>query len=66
MPSAFSLDVRCRVAATLVEGSSNTDVQERFGVSRNFVATFARRYRATGSIEPRPPDDGPDPALGKK
>ena len=66
MPAPLSLDLRARVAAALEEGSSYTDVQDRIGVSRNFVATFARRYRATGSIEPLPPDPGSDPALGAK
>ncbi len=66
MPAPLSQDLRARVAASLDEGLSYTEVQERFGVSRNFVATFARRYRATGSILPLPPDPGPDPTLGAR
>jgi transposase len=66
MPAPLSQDLRARVAASLDERLSYTEVQESFGVSRSFVATFARRYRATGSIPPLPPDPGPDPTLGAR
>ncbi|WP_019948063.1 helix-turn-helix domain-containing protein, partial [Hymenobacter aerophilus] len=56
----YSLDLRTRVAAACREPKARqTQVAQRFGVSRSFVRDLLRRERETGSLAPKPASGGP-------
>lgn len=64
MPSAYSTDLRQRVieAYEAKEGSQR-QLAERFKVSLSFVRDLMRRYRETGTVEPKPCSGGTVPKL---
>ena len=49
MARAYSLDLRERVVAAVLEGQTCRSVATRFGVSVASVVKWSQRYRATGS-----------------
>lgn len=64
MPTAYSTDLRQRVieAYEAKEGSQR-QLAERFKVSLLFVRDLMRRYRETGTVEPKPRSGGTVPKL---
>ena len=54
MLKAYSLDLRERVVAAVEEGGlSRRQAAARFGVSYSSAILWVKRYRETGSLEPR-------------
>lgn len=52
---AYSLDLRKRVLAAYQKGDSTlNEIAERFSVSRSFIVKLAKRYRETGTLQPKP------------
>jgi transposase len=61
---AYSLDLRQRVlAAVEADELSRTEIAELFHVSTAWIRRLLQRYRATGSLAPRPRRYGPHPKL---
>lgn len=52
MVKPYSMDLRERVVAAVVEGTPVRDVAERFGVATSSVVKWHQRYRRTGSVRP--------------
>jgi transposase len=62
---AYSHDIRQRIVRTYQKGEgSQREIAARFEVSLSFVRGLLRRYRQTGSVEPKPHRGGPAPRLG--
>ena len=61
---AYSLDLRQKIvdAYTNKEGSYR-QLAKRFRVSLSFVQTLLKRYRETGTLEPKPHGGGQSPKL---
>ena len=55
----YSSDLRLRIHEARHAGESTAEVAERFGVSTAFVRRLLQRFRATGSLAPRPHGGGP-------
>ncbi len=54
MPAPLSVDLRQRVlAAYQAKEGSQRQLAERFKVSLSFVRDLTRRYRQTGTVEPK-------------
>lgn len=51
----FSRDLRERVLADFLAGSTFAALARRYHTSAEWVRQFIRRYQATGEIMPRPP-----------
>ena len=61
---AYSHDIRLRIVRTYQNGEgSQREIAARFDVSLSFVRGLLRRFRETGSIEPRPHGGGPAPRI---
>lgn len=59
MPAAYSNDLRQRVVAAYeAKEGSQRKLAKRFKVSESFVKRLLRRYRATGSVSPKPHGGG--------
>ncbi len=59
MPAPLSLDLRQRVnAAYQANEGSQRQLAKRFKVSLSFVRDLTRRYRQTGTVEPKPHGGG--------
>jgi|SRR5210317_915784 len=52
MTRAYSLDLRERVVASVLEGAPVRVVAARFGVAPSSVVRWSRQYRQTGSFAP--------------
>jgi transposase len=64
---AYSLDLRQRVVAAVEAGEwSRAEIAEVFHVSPAWVRRLLQRYRATGSLAPRPRRYGPHPKLDER
>ncbi len=59
----ISIDLRKRVIETYHEGLSFGKIGERFKLHKGTVQRLIEHYRATGSIEPKPPNSGRKPAF---
>jgi transposase len=56
----YSLDLRERVIAALEEGDlTQLAVAEKYDISLRTVETWARQWRETGNLEPKPHHSGP-------
>lgn len=56
----YSLDLRERVVAALDEGElTQPEIADKYDISLRTVETWARQWRETGSIEPKPHRRGP-------
>jgi transposase len=65
MPAPLSVDLRQRVIdAYQAKEGSQRQLAERFKVSVSFVRDLTRRYRQTGSVEPKPHGGGATAKLG--
>jgi transposase len=65
MASPLSVDLRQRViAAYQAKEGSQRQLAERFKVSLSFVRDLSRRYRETGTVEPKPHGGGAVAKLG--
>src|SRR5262245_38418322 len=61
----YSQDLRQRVLDTVRRGEgSSRQLARRFLVSVSFVTRLLKRYRSTGSLEPKPHGGGHPPSLG--
>jgi transposase len=61
---AYSHDIRQRIVKSYQKGEgSQRQIAARFDVSLSFVRGLLRRYRQTGSIEPKPRRGGPAPRI---
>ena len=61
----YSQDLRKRILDTVQRGDGSLrQIARRFWVSVSFVTRLLRRYRTTGSLEPKPRGGGRRPALG--
>lgn len=59
MPAPLSLDLRKRViVAYQTQEGSQRQLAKRFKVSLSFIRDLSRRYRETGTIEPKPHGGG--------
>lgn len=57
---AYSLDLRERVIATLQQGElTQPKIAAKYDISLRTVETWARQWRETGTIEPKPHRRGP-------
>ncbi len=56
------MDLRRRVIETYHEGVSFGKIGERYRLPKATVQRLVEHYRATGSVEPRPPNGGRKPA----
>lgn len=54
----ISLDLRKRVIETYQEGFSFGKIGERYRLPKATVQRLVEHYRATGSVEPKPPNGG--------
>ena len=63
MASAYSMDLRERVAAARDAGLTTKHVAERFSVCCSWVRRLMQRRRETGSLMPRTGKRGPTPKL---
>jgi transposase len=64
---AYSHDIRQRIINTYQNGEgSQRQIAARFHVSLSFVRGLLRRFRQTGSIEPKPHGGGPAPRIGER
>jgi transposase len=54
MARAYSSDLRDRVVATVMAGSTVRAAADRFGVSAASAVKWSQRYRATGSAAAKP------------
>jgi transposase len=64
---AYSHDIRQRIIKTYQNGEgSQRQIAARFHVSLSFVRGLLRRFRQTGSIEPKPHGGGPAPRIGER
>ena len=54
MPHPLSNDLRERVVAFVEAGHSRHEAAAHFGTSVSFAVNLMKRWRATGSVEPRP------------
>lgn len=52
MARAYSLDLRERVVAAVMDGASVRSVASRYGLAPSSVARWSRHYRQTGSFAP--------------
>ena len=52
MSKSYSMDLRSRVVAAVVGGSSRREAARRFGVSASCAVKLLARVQATGSAEP--------------
>lgn len=67
MPAALSIDLRQRImAAYEAKEGSQRQLAERFKVSLSFIRDLSRRYRETGTVEPKPHGGGAVAKLGIK
>lgn len=65
MPAPLSVDLRKRViAAYQAKEGSQRQLAERFNVSLSFIRDLSRRYRQTGTLEPKPHGGGAVAKLG--
>jgi transposase len=64
---AYSHDIRQRIVRAYQKGEgSQRQIAARFDVSLSFVRGLLRRYRQTGSFEPKPHRGGPAPRMGER
>jgi len=64
MTTAYSMDLRERVAAACDEGiDTRAEIAERFIVSESWIRRLLQRRRETGSLAPRPHAGGRPPAF---
>ncbi|MBZ0134765.1 MAG: IS630 transposase-related protein [Planctomycetes bacterium] len=63
MPTAYSMDLRERVAHARLNGEPTADVAERFEVSTAWVRRLMQRRRETGSIAVKNGKRGRKPKL---
>lgn len=54
MPQPLSNDLRCRLVACVEEGHSRREAAARFKTSASSAVNVMKRWRETGSVEPRP------------
>ena len=54
MPHPLSNDLRERVVAFVEAGHSRHEAAAHFGTSVSFAVNLMKRWRETGSVEPRP------------
>ncbi len=54
MPSALSVDLRCRVVCAVVSGASCRQAAKRFGVSRASVSRWSQQKQREGHVSPKP------------
>lgn len=63
----YSLDIRERVVEAYMSGEgTQRDVARRFSVSLSFVQSILKRYKETGSLEPKPHGGGYPPKIDKR
>jgi transposase len=61
----YSRDLRRRIIETVERGAGSLgQIATRFLVSISFITRLLRRYRTTGSLDPKPHGGGRPPALG--
>jgi putative transposase len=64
MPKPYSNDLRTKIVDAYQRGEgTQRGLAERFGVSGTFVVDLLRRFRQTGSVEPKPRGGGQQPRL---
>jgi transposase len=64
---AYSRDIRLRIIKTYQNGEgTQRQIAARFDVSLGFVRGLLRRFRETGSVDPRPHRGGPAPRIGER
>jgi transposase len=67
MPKPYSNDLRTKIIEAYQRGDgTQRGLAERFGVSGTFVVDLIRRYRQTGSVEPKAHGGGQQPRLDAK
>lgn len=67
MPAPLSLDLRKRIiSASQTKEGSQRQLAKRFKVSLSFIRDLTRRYRETGTIEPKPHGGGAVAKLDQK
>src|SRR4051812_20070372 len=60
----YSLDLRQRIFAAVQRGEGSLrELADLFRVNLSFIVRLLRRYRATGSLAPKPHAGGPKPRL---
>ena len=52
MVKPYSIDLRERAVAAVVEGETTRIATKRFGVAVSSVVNWHQRYRATGTLTP--------------
>jgi transposase len=64
MPVPYSLDLRKRVVAALEEGSlTRSEIAQRYDVGESTMYEWLQRWRANGSVTPKPHTGGPASGL---
>lgn len=59
----ISMDLRKRVIASYEEGLSFGQIGERYKMPKATVQRLIEHFRATGKVEPKPPNSGRKPAF---
>jgi transposase len=54
MPRPYSTDLRARVIEAIEAGASRRETAERYDLSPSVVVIWAQRWKATGSVAPKP------------
>ncbi len=60
---AYSMDLRKRVWTDCEAGMGTAELAAKFSVSKSWVRRLKQRYKADGSLAPRPPSPGRPVAL---
>ena len=63
MAKPYSLDLRNRVIEKHKSGKRVSEIEKELDVKRTFVYDMLRRYRETGSVEPKPAAGGKKPSI---
>ena len=51
---AYSIDLRERVVKAQLQGQTQEEVAQRFGVGSSSVGRYVQQYREEGTLEPKP------------
>lgn len=66
MPAPYNAEIRNRVLDAIAQGMSYSKAAAHLRVSRRWIGTIVRQYRATGDCSPRSWNEGPAPVLGER
>lgn len=66
MPAPYNAEIRRNVLDAIAQGMSYSKAAAHLRVSRRWVGTIVRQYRATGDCSPRSWNEGPAPVLGER